>query len=620
MGLKVVMERRFRRRESGAGNAYPSGLITFVTATTIAAVPAVIWAVVAAVRSAPSSKTLAGVTVLLGLALLAELRPVPVDVEGERLVSLAFVFVISTQMLFTWEWSVIVGVLAIGCAMVIDKAAPMKLFFNSAVYALAAILAAAPMISPLPNTASLGYAGLTAVIFAAGAIFVLVNVALVCGAISLSTSTPFPAVLSDHLRHSGLAFLIMGFIAAQTVIFWNVSPFLVILVSAPLFTLNLYQRSLVRGRAAQMQATTDSLTGLRNHRAFQDELAEAVEDAAADGEPVALCLIDVDRFKQVNDRCGHPAGDLALKALAALLHTESTGAYRLGGDEFALILRGPAREAELAVCRIKDAYAMGVEGVSEPCTISGGIAVFPEHAPDVAGLKAHADLALYLSKRTGKNRVNVYRVEDGEGAPLTDLGVLFARDVRLRLAEKLISVVDARDSYVGEHSTAVADLVVGIGRNLGVDERDLRHLYVAALLHDLGKIGIPDNVLRKPGSLTESEHALMQTHPKIGFDLLDGLDLSPVDTWILHHHEHFDGGGYPFGLAGEQIPLGSRIILVADAFNAMTTRRSYREPMSAACAMEELRLQAGTQFDPAVVDAIAVHLERTSTPPVARAA
>ncbi len=619
MLVEAVLGRRFRRA-GRAGNAYPPPLFALVTVTTLVAVPVVLVALLGVLRSAPSSTTLAGVAVLYGLALLAELRPVPVDVEGERLVSLAFVFVISTQMLFSWEWSVLVGAAAIGVAMVAERAPLPKLLFNSAVYAIAAVLAAAPIISPLPDTTSLGYAELTALIFVAGAVFVLVNVALVCAAISLASSTPFPSVLGDHLRHSGLAFLIMGFIAAQTVIFWNVSPFLVVLVSAPLFTLNLYQRSVVRGRAAQMAATTDSLTGLKNHRAFQDELVEAVDEAAGGGEPVALCLIDIDRFKQVNDRCGHPAGDIALKALAALLSSEVAGAYRLGGDEFALVLRCSAVEAESVVGRIKEAYAAGVEGVSEPCTISGGIAVFPGHADDVAGLKAHADLALYLSKRTGKNRVNVYHLESDGGIPLPDLGHLFARDVRLRLAEKLIGVVDARDSYVGEHSTAVAELVTAIGTNLGVDEGDLRHLYVAALLHDLGKIGIPDEVLRKPGLLSASEQALMRTHPQIGFDLLDGLDLSPVDTWILHHHEHFDGSGYPFGLAGEDIPLGSRIILVADAFNAMTTRRSYRRPMSPAGALAELRKHAGTQFDPAAVAAIETHLEQLSPATAVQAA
>ena len=598
------------RRMSRVGSTHPPRLLAFVTATIIVAVPIVAWAFYAVARSAPSARTAIGVAVFFAMTLIAEMRPVPVDVQGERLISLAFVFVISTQMLFSLQWSVLVGAVAIAVALTVERAPRLKLLFNSGVYAVSALLAGAwHILDPALGSSFPGYGELTALVFAAGGIFVLVNVTLVCGAISLSRSTRFRPVLGDHLRHSGPAFLIMGFIAAQTVIFWHVSPFLVTLVSAPLFTLNLYQRSRVRGRAALVAATTDSLTGLSNHRAFQDDLAEAVEDALGGGHSVALCLIDVDRFKQVNDRCGHPAGDTALKALGAFLRSAAPLAYRLGGDEFALVLRGSAEEAASIVGRVNTRFAAGVDGVSEPCTISGGIAVLPDHADDAAGLKAHADLALYLSKRTGKNRVNIYGPNKYEESSAPDLGLMFAKDARLRLAAKLISVVEARDSYVGEHATSVSELVVATGKILGFDDRDLRHLRVAGLLHDLGKIGIADEVLRKPGPLTAAERALIRTHPQIGFDLLDGLDLSPVDAWILHHHEHFDGSGYPFGLAGEDIPLGSRIVLVADAFDAMTTGRIYRAAMSETEALIELRAKAGTQFDPTVVAALAGHLD-----------
>jgi putative nucleotidyltransferase with HDIG domain len=157
---------------------------------------------------------------------------------------------------------------------------------------------------------------------------------------------------------------------------------------------------------------------------------------------------------------------------------------------------------------------------------------------------------------------------------------------------------------VGEHSTAVADLARSIGGTLGVESEDLDHLYLAGLLHDLGKISTPDAILLKPGPLTSEEREVMREHSRVGFHLLDGLDLTPVDNWILHHHEHWDGTGYPNGLAGAEIPFGSRIVLVADAFDAMTTERPYRRALSVQAALGELRDLAGRQFDPLVVSAL----------------
>ena len=370
--IEAPLVRRFRRA-NGAGSTYPPRLIAFVTATIIVAVPIVAWALYTVVGSTPSVRTVAGVAVLFAMALVAEMRPVPVDVQGERLISLAFVFVVSTQMLFSVQWSVLVGTAAIAVALTIEHVPRVKLLFNSANYAISALLAGAwHTLGPSLGPSSPGYGELTALVFAAGGIFVLANVTLVCGAISLSSSTRFRPVLGDHLRHSGPAFLIMGFIAAQTVIFWHVSPFLLILISAPLFTLNLYQRSAVRGRAALMAATTDSLTGLSNHRAFQDDFAGTVDDALGGGDPVALCLIDVDHFKQVNDRCGHPAGDTALKALGALLRSAAPAAYRLGGDEFALVLRGPAEEAAAIVGRVNANSLPGSTASRSPARSAAG--------------------------------------------------------------------------------------------------------------------------------------------------------------------------------------------------------------------------------------------------------
>ena len=149
-------------------------------------------------------------------------------------------------------------------------------------------------------------------------------------------------------------------------------------------------------------------------------------------------------------------------------------------------------------------------------------------------------------------------------------------DARLRATESLIRVVDARDTYTGSHSQSVAILVEAIGQAMGFDAATVSQLRLAGLLHDLGKIAVPDRILQKPGALDPDEFAVLRKHPEDGYDLLQGLAVDPVDRWILHHHEHWDGSGYPHGLAGEDIPIGSRIILVADAFDAITSDRIYR--------------------------------------------
>jgi putative nucleotidyltransferase with HDIG domain len=184
-----------------------------------------------------------------------------------------------------------------------------------------------------------------------------------------------------------------------------------------------------------------------------------------------------------------------------------------------------------------------------------------------------------------------------------------------------VRVVDAKDSLTANHSQTVSRLVEVIGQELGLDDDVVAQLRLAGLLHDLGKVGVPDAVLAKPEPLDPDEMALIRTHPELGFNLLDGLDLDPVDRWILHHHEHWDGSGYPGGLAGVDIPLGSRIILVADAFEAMTTDRPYRLAMSVETALGELHEKAGVQFDSEVVHAFTAYLDefRTSGSVVLRA-
>ena len=584
------------RRLLNADRGYPPRLLAYVLTTVVVGVPLVIGAALRGVSELHSGGTAVGIAAFFALALLAELCPVPIDVAGERLVSLAFVFVVASGPLFGWEWSVVVGAAAIAAAQVPSRVSPLKLLFNSSVYGIAAVVASLPtVVHDLPSD----YGRTTAVTVASGGIFVLMNVVLVCLAIALSSGDRARDVLADHLRHSGLVFSIMAFIAAQVVIFWELSPGLVLLVGAPLFTLNQYQRSAVRSRVAWKAASTDSLTGLKNHRAYQAEIVEALAEARKNERLLTLCLLDVDRFKQVNDRHGHPAGDAVLKVLGRLVEELAPGAgYRLGGDEFALALPGGPAAAVRLVDELRGEFAGSrPEAVPEAVTISSGIASFPMHAMDAAVLKKRADLALYWSKRNGKNRSSVYEGAAEDIKPA-------ARDHRLLAVERLVAVLDSRDTYVGKHSAAVAFLVEGIGRTLGLDDHELEELRIAGLLHDLGKVGIPDSILTKPGPLDTDERALIEKHPQIAFDLLHAHDLAPIDSWILHHHEHWDGSGYPSGLAGAEIPFGSRIILVADAFESMTTNRAYRAAISTDAAMQELRDHAGTQFDPLVVSGL----------------
>jgi diguanylate cyclase (GGDEF)-like protein/putative nucleotidyltransferase with HDIG domain len=586
------------RRMAAVGSAYPPRLRRLAFAVIAAASPVVAGAAARAASHPMDRQFTLAVALFLVLALGAELRPVPIDAEGGRLVSVAVVFVVSATLVLGWEWGVLIGAASIAIAQVPSPADVLKFSFNVAVYALAAALSALPMLGAGQALKS-STVGAICVAFASGALFVSCNVALVCGAISLAADEPFRAVVRDHFRHSGPAFSVMVFVIAQAVIFWKQSPYLLILAGAPLFALNLYQRAAVKRRLAEREAARDGLTKLGNYRAYQVAVTELAEIALASGSSLTLYLVDVDRFKQVNDRYGHPAGDTVLQAIGNLIEEIAPGAgYRLGGDEFAIVM--PDSIEPDFPARFHDHLAsLSVAGVGEPVTVSIGAAQFPEHATEPSELKKRADLALYQSKRNGKNQTRIFHADSFE------IELNGERDPSgLVAACRLIAVVSARDKLTGEHSLAVACLARSIGARLGLDVTELDGLYLAGLLHDLGKVAISDLILQKPTLLTGAELETVKEHTRVGYELLTGLGLEPVDDWILHHHERWDGYGYPHGLEGAEIPFGSRILHVADAFDAMTTDRPYRRALSIPAALGEVRDNAGTQFDPLVVAAL----------------
>jgi putative nucleotidyltransferase with HDIG domain len=223
-------------------------------------------------------------------------------------------------------------------------------------------------------------------------------------------------------------------------------------------------------------------------------------------------------------------------------------------------------------------------------------------------LVRRADSALYWAKEYGKDQVRVYRPDVLEIAELRRLAAGPDRAARFRAAASLARAVDARDAYTGSHSERVADLAARIARRMGVDAEHVELTRLAASLHDVGKLAIPEEILRKPGPLSETERLVLERHPQIGFRMLESLDVDPVADWVLHHHERWDGSGYPDGLPGDEIPLGARIIFVADAYDAMTSDRVYRDRFSGDEAIAELERCAGSQFDPEIVGALAAEL------------
>jgi len=245
----------------------------------------------------------------------------------------------------------------------------------------------------------------------------------------------------------------------------------------------------------------------------------------------------------------------------------------------------------------------------ELVTVSVGVAISPQHADDRDELVRLADSALYWAKEYGKNRVRAYRPDVIELAELKRLAGGPDRAARFRAAASLARAVDARDVYTGSHSQRVAELAARTARRLGLPDEEIELTRLAASLHDLGKLAIPEEILRKPGPLTDPERLVLERHPQIGFRMLESLGVDPVADWVLHHHERWDGSGYPDGLPGQTIPLGARIIFVADAYDAMTSERVYRRRVAPGQAIAELKRCSGSQFDPEIVAAFADELE-----------
>jgi len=379
-------------------------------------------------------------------------------------------------------------------------------------------------------------------------------------------------------------------------------------------------------RAAQARISTqqqqlleatrrDALTGLLNHGAVVGLLADEIEMARLSGSSIGLALVDVDNFRLFNDNHGHEAGDEILRRVAGVLQAGvDVGAElaRYGPDEFLLVQ--PGGDADTMV-DIAQAFAVALSGVSVqfgeseelPVTTSTGVACYPEHGSSLTELLTVAAVALGEAKASGGDTLRVAALGEEQRVMSGSFDVL----------QGLVIAVDTKDRYTKRHSEDVARYAVFLAERVGVDEETRRTIHLAGLLHDVGKIGIPDVILRKPNKLTADEYHAFKQHVALGDAIVrDVPRVDEVRAGIRHHHERWDGNGYLDGLEGEGIPLIARILAVADAFSAMTTTRPYRRALPIAEALRRLTDAADSQLDERLVVAFVQGIETAPDAPL----
>jgi diguanylate cyclase (GGDEF)-like protein len=390
------------------------------------------------------------------------------------------------------------------------------------------------------------------------------------------------------------------------------------------------------------QAITDGLTGLKTHRFFMEALEREWRRSDRTSRPFSVIMMDLDGFKQVNDQGGHLEGDRVLAAVATLLDARSRQANvvaRYGGDEFAILMPETDTEqagslAERLRATLEADDFLRARGV----TASIGIATFPDHGPTPEEILRVADSGMYLAKHCDGNCVKLASLSIPAGSGERDqelleayLGVAVKRMFStgndalryyrhkfeqmkplLNTITALAFAVEAKDPYTRGHSEKVSRWAAKIAMQVGLSEGEIEEIRLAGIVHDIGKIHVPESVLKKPALLTAQEYELVKSHAVWGAKILEPLKVIPIERIVRYHHEALNGLGYPEGLKGEQIPLGARIITVADAFQAIVSDRPHRKARSVEEAVDELCRCRGTQFDPMVVDALVQLIESRS--------
>ena len=337
--------------------------------------------------------------------------------------------------------------------------------------------------------------------------------------------------------------------------------------------------------------------------AFRTQVEMDLQQASRANRPLTLAIVDIDGFRRLNLRDGYAAGDRVLVALSELLAQRTGGLVcRIAGDAFAVrILDADTAKAKKALESVLFELEARVIGEVNAISVSAGIAEAGRGATPET-LLAAAEAALEDARHDGGRRVATFD-GDAVGAHIPE------EEGAADVAAALAAALEERDRYTGEHSESVVDLTARVAEALGLGPDEVSDVRRAALLHDIGKVGIPDEILNKPGPLDQREWGIMREHPAIGERILRAIPgLGPIARVVRHEHERWDGNGYPDGLAGTEIPLAARIILACDAYHAMVSDRPYRRAMSHTDAIAELNAHAGTQFDPDVVEALIGYL------------
>ncbi len=354
------------------------------------------------------------------------------------------------------------------------------------------------------------------------------------------------------------------------------------------------------------RSITDPLTGLYNHRFFHDRLDEECDAASSASQELSVIVVDIDDFETINLAHGRIAGDRLLASLASSIRSvvgPQTIVARIGGDELGLIMPNAGMPDAALVCqRVLDHVNIDPGTEFGRVTASAGIACFPEHADTSKDLFRLADCALAWAKERGKGRAVLY--EPGRVPDLSPRERIeqMERSSRLASVRALAAAVDTRDPATRNHSQSVAQLATSLAAAVGLSEDHVHAISMAALMHDVGKIGIPDSILRTTSPLTAEERRRVQEHSVLGQRILVATEFNEILPWVRAHHERWDGAGYPDRLAGEEIPLEARILAICDAYDAMTSDRPYRPAMGKAAALQEIDLNIGTQFDPQLAD------------------